>query len=167
MAKKKKNANKEKKKGAFGMRLLIIMSVLLSVLFLPTTVMLCIGMVPTFVVFFVNIKAKKSKVITVGAANFAGCSPFMFELWKSGRDMSQSLHITLDPQTIMIMYGAALVGYIIDWALTGIVAGIMVERGKARMKNIRKRQTEMVDRWGKKVTGEQPLDPHGFPIEKK
>ncbi len=165
MAKKiKTKKNKAASKNMMGPRLVIILGVLISVLFLSTTVMLCIGMVPTLVVAFVNFGKKKAKAITVGAINFAGCSPFVFELWTTGRDMANSLNIVLDANTIMIMYGAAMVGYIVEWALTGIVAGIMREKGKGKLKSIKKRQAELVDRWGKKVTGAIPLDERGFPL---
>lgn len=165
MAKKQKKI-KKKKKGAAGIQLLLIFSVLLGVLFLPTTVMLLIGLVPTFVVFFVNIQKKKAKVVTVGTLNLAGCMPYVFQLWQQENDFNASMNIVLDPMTIIIMYGAACVGYVMDWALTGIVAVMMLERGKKRLKLIKKRQAEMVERWGKKVTGEIPLDQDGFPVEK-
>jgi len=166
--KQAKKLQKAKKKGrglSFGMQVLLIIMALASVLFLPLTVMLVIGMAPTIVLLLVNWKRKKSKVVTVGALNMAGCSPYAFKLWTSGMDFSNSMYITLDPNTILVMYGAALVGYIVDWALSGIVAGVMLERAKARLKSIDKRQAELEERWGKKVTGEVALDKFGFPVE--
>jgi hypothetical protein len=63
------------------------------------------------------------------------------------------------------MYSAAGIGYMIDWALSGIVATIMIQRSSGRLKAIRTRQDEMVERWGREVTGEMVLDSEGFPLD--
>ena len=70
-----------------------------------------------------------------------------------------------DPRTIIVMYSAAGIGYMIDWALSGIIATIMMQRATSRLKAIRERQEEMVVRWGPEVTGELLLDSEGFPLE--
>jgi hypothetical protein len=41
----------------------------------------------------------------------------------------------------------------------------MVQAGTARSGAIKRRQAELIERWGKEVTGEIPTDRHGFPLE--
>lgn len=147
-------------------QIFLVMGVIMGIIFLPSTFLLMIGMVPTPVAAFVDRSRKGSKVMTVGAMNLAGCSPFLFDLWLKGHTFDASMMIALNPKAIIVMYAAAGVGYILDWALTGVIAGAMVHRGESRAKVIREEQDTLVQRWGRKVTGEVSLDEFGFPMEK-
>lgn len=163
MAKKKK----EKKKMGWRGQLLMIAGVLTAAVFLPSTFLLLIGMIPTPFAVFVDKTRGKNKVLTVGAMNLAGCSPFLFELWITDHSFTKSAEIVTDPFAIVVMWSAAAVGYIINWAMTGLVTATLYQRGQARQKAIQKRQKELVERWGQEVTGNIPLDPHGFPVQQE
>lgn len=138
-----------------------------GLLFLPTTIVLCVGMLPTLVAAFIDQGRKKTLAFTVGAMNLAGCSPFLFELWKTGHDFSKGLEIVLDPKAIIVMYAAAAIGYLINWAMVGIISRILYQKAEARIESIKKQQKKLVERWGKKVTGQLVLDEEGFPVQDK
>lgn len=159
----KKNKQKQKKSG-WGMQLAMIFGLLAAVLFMPTTILLVVGMLPTVVAAIIDRKGG-ARAITVGALNLCGCIPFLMDLWTKGHTTSLAVTLITDPLTIIVMYAAASIGYMIDWALSGIVATILVQRSTSRMEAIRKRQAELVARWGKEVTGEMPLDAEGFPVD--
>lgn len=139
--------------------------IVLATLFLPTTFLLCIGMLPTPAAALWDRARKKMIVITVGAMNLAGCTPYLMQLWRHGNSFEKAFDIISDPQTIIIMYVAAGAGYAISWAMTDITASVLYKRGRARQREIKKIQEGLVERWGKGVTGEIPLDPEGFPVE--
>lgn len=143
----------------------LIFSILLGVVFLPTTVILLIGMLPTLAAFFVDRTRGKTRTLTVGAMNLAGCVPFILEIWINGHTMDNAMTYISQPRTIVVIYFAAAIGYMIDWAMTGIVIGVMSEKGRARLKQIEKTKNELIDRWGEEVTNTLPLDPDGFPLE--
>lgn len=161
MAKKKR----KKKSGKMVLNTFLVMSMAMGIVFLPTTFMLAIGMLPTLVAALVDRAKRKSKAITVGAMNLAGTVPFVLDLWRGGNNFEASFEIIADPQAIIVIYSAAGIGYLIDWAMTGMVAGVLVQRGHARKKVIVKRQEELVARWGEEVTGELTLDQHGFRVD--
>lgn len=162
MAKKKK-----RKKGGFGWRgqVLAVFVLLTAIIFMPSTILLLFGMLPTIAIAAFGAKNRKAKAITVGAMNLAGCTPFLLHLWTLGHDVANALVIITDPRFIIIMWSMAGVGYMVDWSLSGIVAKVMIDRGRQRIKNIKQQQEEMVERWGVEVTGEIPLDRFGFPVE--
>lgn len=143
----------------------MILGVITALVFLPSTFLILIGMVPTPFAFLVDRSKRKNKVLAVGALNLSGCSPFLFELWTTDHSFEKSFEIVTDPYAIIVMWSAALVGYMVNWAMTGIVSATMVQRGQSRQKAIKKRQQELIERWGREVTGEIPLDPEGFPVE--
>lgn len=143
-------------------QVLLIAGILLGVIFLPTTLVLCIGMLPTPMAALADRTRQRSKVIGVGAMNLAGCTPFIVNLWMTGNDFEQAVGIVTDPKAIIVMYSAAALGYLINWAMTGIVSSFLFEKGKSRQKAILKRQQELIERWGREVTGEVKLDERGF-----
>lgn len=160
-------AKKQKGKKRLGWRgqILMIAGCLTAAVFLPSTFILLVGMVPTPFAILVDRTKGKNKVITVGAMNLAGCSPFLFELWMNGHNFAKAIEIVTDPFAIIVMWSAAAVGYIVNWAMTGLVTATLYQRGHARQRAIAERQKELVERWGQEVTGTLPLDPQGFPIQ--
>jgi hypothetical protein len=156
---------KKKKMISWQTQIFSIFGVLMALVVMPTTALLSVGMLPTFVAAFVDRTPGKTKAITVGALNLAGCFPFLLQLWSQGHSFDKAIYIISSPTAIITMYAAAAVGYFIDWVLTGFVAGILYQKGEARLKAIAETQAELIKRWGREVTGEIPLDEYGFPLE--
>lgn len=170
MAKKEKKKKRRKTKAQkmnSKSQLITAGFIVLATLFLPTTFLLCVGMLPTPAAMLWDRARKKAIVITVGAMNLAGCTPYLMQLWKHGNSFEKSFDIISDPETIIIMYAAAGTGYAISWAMTDITASMLYKRGRARQKEIRKTQEGLIERWGKGVAGDIPLDPEGFPVEQE
>lgn len=167
MAKAKKKAAKKKgkKQGSMWVHVFLALIVMMAAVFLSSAIILFIGLMPFFVAYFVDKRKTKTKAITVGAMNMAGCVPFLMELWTTDPSVEKALSIILDPMAIIVIYSAAGVGYLIDWALSMIIASILYQRGVSRKSAIEKRQEELIKRWGEEVSGRVPLDEAGFPIE--
>lgn len=158
MAKKKK----QKKPGKKNTQIFLTVGLLMAAVFLPTTLLLIIAMMPSFVVILFDPLRRKTRGVTVGALNLAGCTPFLLELWTQGHDFQNSFSIIMDPFAISVIYAAAAAGYLVDWAMTGIVANFLYQQGFTRKKIIKERQSELLQRWGEGVTGDIPLDEEGF-----
>lgn len=146
------------------LQILLIMILVLGGIFMPTTIMVCIGMLPTFVAFLTQKKDTRIRALTIGAMNMAGCSPYLLQLWVEGHSFDNSFSIILDPRTIIIMYMCAAIGYVIDWAVTEFVSSLLYERGLKRKDEMKEHQEAMIERWGEKVTGRYELDEDGFPL---
>lgn len=157
-------AKKSKNKGGWGLQIILIFVLLAAILFMPTTILLVFGMLPTIVAAVVDRKSG-ARAISVGALNLCGCVPFLLDLWTKSHTVDFAVELIADPRTVIVMYSAAAIGYLIDWALSGIVATIMIQRSTTRLKALRKRQDEMVVRWGPEVTGELLMDAEGFPTD--
>lgn len=136
-----------------------------AIVFLPSTMLLFVGMLPTLVAGVVDRGGKGTKALTVGSMNFAGCCPFLLDLWAKGHNADVVVSIITNPQTIVVIYAAAGIGYLISWAMSGIVGTMMVQRGGGRLRDIERRQKALVSRWGPEVTGDLVLDPYGFPVD--
>lgn len=156
---------KKRKTLSVQAQILLIGFIIVAVLFLPTTLLLFIGMMPTIAARLMDRTRERVKVFTVGFMNFAGCFPFWYQLLQKGHEMETALQILSDPTTIIVMYAAAGAGYLVEWAVTGVVASFMVSRGKNRLNDIKRIHEDMVVKWGPEVTGEVPMDIYGFAIE--
>ncbi len=150
----KKNAGKARGLGAKGV-VLLVASCITGVVFMPTTILLMVGMAPSMVAMFVSGTGRGARASTIAAMNIAGCLPFIFKLWSGENNFSSSLAIVTDAQAIMVIYTAAAFGYMIDWFVTGIVSSYLYQKGMARMKAIKERQTVLINDWGEDVTGKK------------
>lgn len=158
-------AKKKKSSAGWKVQLLIVVGLIGGVLFSAMAVILLVGMIPSIVSMIVDQTKGKTRTLTVASVNFAGCTPFLVEVFRNGNDMATAIQYILEPRTIVVMYLAAGMGYLIDWAMTGIVSSILVQKAKRRVRDIEKQKKDLIDRWGPEVTGTIPLDQFGFPIE--
>ncbi len=167
MAKKEENADVaktteshascSKKTMSAKARIWLAFAILAGVVFLPTSVLLFVGMLPAIVAFVVSGRSASAKVSTVTAMNLAGCVPFVFKLWSSGNDIEASLDIVTNTHYVSIIYMAAAFGYMVDWVVTGIVSSFLYQRGLKRMEEIIRRQKELKKQWGDAVDEQSSL----------
>lgn len=154
-----------KKKIGWRERILLAAFIVAAVVFLPITALLFVGMLPTVMARVTDKTKEKTKVLTVGFMNFAGCFPFLYQLAESGLKFENSIGIISEPMTIVMIYTCAVLGYGIEWLVTNMVAGLMVQKGRNRLETIKKIQESMAKQWGPEVAGDLPLDQYGFPLE--
>lgn len=165
MAKKNKSKKKNKKKLGFRFFISAFILVIVSLLFWSSSLLIFFGMIPSLVAWAIDKSVQKSKTITIAAMNFAGCFPYLVDVWTAINPMALSIRYLTDPVTIIVIYSAALVGYIINYFCVIIISSLVSEKAKKRLEIIEKEKKEMEVRWGKKVNGEITLDSRGFPIE--
>jgi hypothetical protein len=125
---------------------------------LPSAVLLCFGMLPTMCAFLVDRAPPRYAARCVGALNFAGCWPYLLNLWKDGHDMVTAVHILLDPTVWLVIYGSAAAGWLcylsfpaVAWALMDVFAG-------RRIAHLRKEQRKLIEDWGDEVA-KAPIQP--------
>jgi len=139
------------RKMSFSVRFAIFCLMVAGVLVFPTTMLLCACLIPTFVAAIVDPHPQKTAWITVGCMNFAGTVPAWFELWSNGNTVRESVDLMTSTHTYIVAYGAALAGWVMYYNITPFVAGVMAMKGEKRLKEIDKRQRELIRKWGTEV----------------
>ncbi len=149
-----------------ALKLALLILVVVGVIFLPTTVFLAFGMMPTIAAFVTDRSVGRNKTICIGAMNFAGCFPFLLEFWTEfgQQTVENAFRMVSNVENILVIYMLAAGGYAIDKAVTGITSSLVIQRSEKRLKKIKIEQEKLVKRWGEKVTGQYRLDDYGFPI---
>jgi hypothetical protein len=151
MADKKQAEEPKKKKMPFSLRVLIFFLMVTAVVFIPSTIVIAVCMIPSFVAAIIDRQVPKTAWITVGALNLAGTLPAWFMLWEQGHRLDVAFQIITRPEVLVIAYGGAAFGWLIYNNVTPMVAGIVVSRNEKRLKDIEKRQKELARKWGEEV----------------
>lgn len=147
--------------------LLAVAGLACALAFLPSSLLLFFGLMPTFAALLVDPTPDRIKTMTVACMNVAGIVPFLLELWTSGQaqDIMKAFEIIARAETLITMYGAAAGGYLLFYGVTSLVATVMLNNGRGRLEAVSKRMIELERKWGREVTGQIPLDDRGFPID--
>ncbi len=144
----------------------IVLLLILAAAVLPTTLLLCVGMMPTIAAFFIDKTKQQLKGLTVGCMNFAACFYYWLQLVSSHHSLEEAWEI-ISPASISVMYAGAVAGYFIEWGVSIAVSMLMLQKGRSKLKSIRKKKEECLERWGVEVTGNYRLDEYGFPMRQK
>lgn len=135
----------------FSVRFAIFILLVAAVALLPLTIVFSVCMIPTFVAIIVDTHQKKTAWFTVGVLNLAGTIPALFNLWYAGFTLMAAFHLIIQPLTIIASFGAAAAGWFIYNRVPRFVAQVLFRNNEKRMKEIEKRQKELVKKWGEEV----------------
>ena len=115
---------------------------------LPTILLIALAMLPTFAAYLSDGRREKYATLCVGGFNFAATLPYIFRLWSHGVG-SSGLHVVLANVWMwMIIYLAAAVGWVVFWAVPGIVAQISQWHNRRALDAMVVRQQELLKDWG-------------------
>jgi hypothetical protein len=140
-----------KHKTPFSVRFAIFMLMVTATLFLPTTILFSVCLIPTLVAAIIDNQRPKTAWLTVGAMNLAGTIPAWFTLWDMGHTIPSALQLITQPVTIMVAFGGAAAGWFVYHLVTPAVAGIILKKNEYRLREIEKRQKELIRKWGEGV----------------
>ena len=170
MAKKKKK-NTKKKKSFFKINpkgLLILITVAAAVMiYMAPAILFLLGMLPTIAAYLTDKIPGKNKTLTIGALNFSACFHYLMKIWTHPSPDDTALDYLTNPKTLIIIYLAAVLGYLINYGITILVASVLKQRSETRLNKIEDAKENLTEQWGRKVNGEKPLDAFGFPISSR
>jgi hypothetical protein len=143
----------------FAVRFAVFMVFVTAVIFLPTTIVVSVCMIPTLVAAIVDNHARKTAWLTVGAMNMAGTVPVWISLMDSGqysmldagRAIPAAFQLIVQPSMLLLSYGGAAVGWFIYNKVTPLVAAIVQSKNERRLRDIDKRQKALAKKWGEGV----------------
>jgi len=151
MADDKKEQNAVKAGTPFSVRFAFFMVLVTAVVFLPTTIVFFIGLIPTMVAALIDNNPRKTAWLTVGMMNVAGTVPVWFSLLDAGHTIPAAFQLITQPSTIILSYGGAGIGSLIYYKVTPLVAAFVQGKNERRLRDIDKRQKFLVKKWGEDV----------------
>lgn len=133
-------------------RFAIFMLFVTALVFLPTTIVMTICMVPTLVAAVIDDHPHKTAWLTVGAMNFAGAIPACFTLWESGHTIDAAFQVVTQPLALILAFGGAAAGWMIYYNVTPMVALMIIRQNEGRLREIDRRHKDLVKKWGTEVS---------------
>ena len=119
----------------------------------PAVIVLFVGMVPTAVATFIDSDPRKYASISVAAMNFAGVSPYLADFLLGTASFGHAIEMITDVFVLVVIYGAAGVGWVLVMALPPVTAIILGVVADSRIQTLRKEQEKLVEEWGDSVAG--------------
>lgn len=152
MAKKPKSqAKTDGKTGTFTRILMLSLALAFGLMFLPTVIFVAFAMLPTLAAYIVDRNPDKYEWICVGGLNFAGCVPFLLRLWTGRHTVDAAAAMLTDVFTLMAVFGAAGLGWLLFMALPPMVGVFMQMRAQRRVANLKATQQRLIQTWGPEV----------------
>jgi hypothetical protein len=153
MSRKSGRGGKGRKGSSSGVVTVLLILLPVGLIFLPSTVLLAAGMIPTAVAYVVDRDPDKTAAMTVGGLNLAGVATYLISLWQAGHSMAALSRVLTDPFAWLVMFGAAGLGWTLYYGIPPAVAGWITLRAEARIAQRIKEQQELIDLWGTEVNG--------------
>ncbi len=128
---------------------------ILAVMMLPMTLIILIGMIPSFVAYFVDTTRQRTLGPTVMYMNFAGVLPVLLKLWKLSPNMNNATELLTDPFMLFLMLAPAGFGWILFIIIPPMVSGVLRRRAEIRMQTLENDQKKLIEQWGNEIMGTQ------------
>lgn len=120
--------------------------------FLPTWVFLGLAMLPSIVAFIVDRTPYRYAWVSVTGLNFAGVAPYLMKLWFEAHSLSNALHIVSNPFDLIVMYGAAGLGWVLHRSIPPMVNAWLDVTSQRRLGQLRDIQRRLISEWGDEIS---------------
>jgi|TARA_R110002072_G_scaffold22507_13_gene78997 hypothetical protein len=127
---------------------ILLFSVLLLPVLLPTIMILFVSMLPTLVAYVVDRHRDKYLASTVGFINFCGTVPAIAQLWLTGHNLTNAQKILGDVYLWFVAYGAAGFGWLIYLMMPALVGSYYAVYSRSRLTTLAKQKEELLEFWG-------------------
>ena len=106
------------------MSILLILTVLLTTLFVSSSILFFIGMAPTLCAALIDKSKNKPTTVCVGFLNFAALYPYLLTLFIRHHNSPEYLvELVFEPINIVFIYVCALLGYVLQQAIIKLGTG--------------------------------------------
>lgn len=153
MSKKERNKNKKPKKkgGALLIFIMIIASLAMILALQMTYVLFVIGVIPSFVAYYIDRSESRSLFHTVMPCNLSGVLPFIAELVAQGNQSTQLQSMLGDLSVLLVMYASAGFGWIIYYAAPHMAALVINAINSRQISQLKHSQSKLSSEWGAEV----------------
>lgn len=135
---------------------------LLSLIFLPTMLVLVVSMLPTLAALAVDKTKERYLAMGIGALNFCGCLPAIVILWTEGQSLTVALSILGDVMLWLAPYGASAIGWLIYLSIQPVMASYYAATASQRLEELRSSRAALIEQWGDALAEHDDLERPGL-----
>lgn len=138
--------------------LMVITLVIFVITTLPFTMVLSIGLLPSFTILLTDPR-NTSKLIIVGCFNLAGVFVYLMHIF-GNYSLENAFLVMSDVFNLIIMLSSAALGLIIYRELPNLFIFLSKNSNQHRLKNIDERLEKLTEEWGNEIISNQLSSPH-------
>lgn len=113
------------------------------------------GLMPTIAVYLVDTTREKNDAVAVGTLSASAMLPFLLDgLMQAGSSAGRD--ILGSPFAWLAVYAAAAFAYAMSWMIPNSFNAIYEARAEARLRQLLRRQKDLIAEWGERVREEFP-----------
>ena len=118
-------------------------------------IFLLLALLPSIVIFNVNIRGKKDLFKIVGSCNLAAALPIIVPMFRDGLAMRHYRiePVMADPAVWLRIYLGAAAGWMMIYLARIISQFIVMMLYEYRIRTLKKAQKRLVDEWGPQISG--------------
>ncbi len=147
-------------------RLVIVLSVaVVLAIATPASVILAMGLLPTLVAYLTDRDPEGYAAFTVGGFSFAALVPFLLTFWEGPHTLNAALAITINVSTLVIVYVAAVIGWVLYFWMPAVAAVYLKMSAESRTQDMQREQEQLIKEWGQglKEDDAEPQPPGAKP----
>lgn len=148
MADKKKSGEKKKRASGLSVVPLLFGGLALAFLIKGSLILLLVGMLPSVITYYADIRDNRRLFRVVLTCNLAGILPFLTELVMRGNDTGLLLHHLMNPRVWFIMYASAGIGYMLVKGLPVLLEFFYELSNAAQIARLQSLQNRLIEEWG-------------------
>lgn len=151
-------ATRRKRKTGGGIASWILFPVLILIvaIFYPeASVVLVIGLLPTFCAMTVAQGADRGpRILTIALFNLSGIIPIILELSGPRYASLGLMGLLTDVYAWFVMYGSAALGVVANWLTPFAAAAVLTYLDRVDIHKLQTARKKLVDEWGEAVSGD-------------
>ncbi len=149
--KKKEDTSGRRKLGAKGMLLLIISAISMVIFLQTSSILFIVGMLPSFVAYYVDVSKYRTTFHTVFAFNLSGVLPFICQLAYQGNNSGDMQMMLSDMEVLFIMYMSAAMGWILIWLTPKFSRFLIAGFNESQITRLETSQKRLIREWGEEI----------------
>jgi len=130
---------------------IVIAGICALIVSLPTTVVFCVGMLPSLVAAIVDRTPEKRAAICVAGTNLSGVFPFLVPLWTGPHTLNAANEVLTNVFALSAMLGAAAFGWVLFICVPTVVTAVMTVMDQRRVEQLRATQRKLIGDWGEDI----------------
>ncbi|MFZ5609270.1 MAG: hypothetical protein ACOY99_06650 [Pseudomonadota bacterium] len=125
---------------------------LLALFYADASIVLALGMLPTFIAYAVARKGRRGwRLLTLALFNLSGVLPVIFALDGPKYAAFGAMGALGDVYAWFVMYGAAAVGWAVMWLAPHMMAAVMTQFDRLEASKLRAVRAQLIEEWGEAV----------------
>lgn len=137
----------------FKPALLLVLLLPVAILMAPLAIVLVAALVPSVVARIVDSGPGKFLTLSVFSMNLVGSLYFVHQVFTLGNDLSVVSVVLRDSIGWLAAFAGAGCGWMLFAAMPPMFAKMAEAQSALRMRRVRRDQAQLVEEWGKVVTG--------------